>query len=442
MADKQRLDEAEARNRTAEVHERLVRSIAQVDDAAGALLDCQPNVADLIACGGGAVLTGGDCHPFGETPPDKELLKLASWLRENAPGDVFATDSLPALYPDAGATVTGLLAVRIAKSSADYLLWFRPELLRSVKWAGDPSKPVETGPMGDRLTPRKSFALWQETVRGHSSPWLPLELEAAEKLRVALTEIAHRRGEELARLNLELLRSNQELDAFAYVASHDLKEPLRGVHNFASFLLEDAGAKLDAPEKERLAVIVRLAKRTQSLIESLLHYAKAGRGPLELSSVDLNLAVAEALETLSAHLKESGARVEVGKLPVVLANPEALQEILTNLVSNALKYNDKPDKWIQIGCLVSGEPGFPAKALTSARCFYVRDNGIGIPAAFREDIFRIFRRLHQQTEFGGGTGAGLTIVRKMAQRHGGEVWCDAEDGVGTTFYFTLEAGHA
>lgn len=441
VADKQLHDEADYRERVSGVHERLVRSLAQNDDLASAFIDCEPNVLELFACGGAAVFSGGVCHRLGNTPGEPELRMLVEWMRQTQGNEVFASDALPSVYPAAEKfkdTASGILVVPISKTSGDYIFWMRPEILQTVKWAGDPNKPMEAGPMGDRLTPRKSFALWQDTVRSRCAAWLDLELEAARKLSVAMMDVIQRRGEALASVNLELSRSNEELDSFAYVASHDLKEPLRGIYNFANFVLQDCAEKLDADNQEKLGTIVRLTKRMQALIDSLLHFSRLGRDPLSLEEVDLNGAVRDALESIDARLRESGARVTIPRpLPIVRADRVGLQEVLVNLLSNALKYNDQGDKRVEVGSLERGEPGFPARLLESTRCFYVRDNGIGIPAAFHEEVFRIFRRLHQKTQYGGGTGAGLTIVRKVVQRHCGEVWCESKEGSGTTFFFTL-----
>jgi light-regulated signal transduction histidine kinase (bacteriophytochrome) len=135
----------------------------------------------------------------------------------------------------------GVLALPLAAAAGDYVMWFRPEYVRTVMWPGDPHKPVTVGPMGDRLTPRKSFELWVETVRGTSEPWTQLELDAARRLRTSMTELLVSENRELTRLNRELLRSNEDLDAFAYAASHDLEEPLRGIYNHAEFLKRDMG---------------------------------------------------------------------------------------------------------------------------------------------------------------------------------------------------------
>jgi signal transduction histidine kinase len=248
------------------------------------------------------------------------------------------------------------------------------------------------------------------------------------------TEELQKRAEELERLNTELERSNRELDAFAYIASHDLKEPLRGIHHFSQFLLEDYADKLDADGVDRLHTLQRLARRMQALIESLLHYSRVGRADLSMREVDLEEVVRETLELFSVQLQEVQVDVRLPcRLPTVRADRVWVGELLNNLLANAIKYNDKAEKWVEIGCTSPADENGAMRHV-----FYVRDNGIGIAVQHHEAIFGIFRRLHGRDEYGGGTGAGLTIVRKIVERHGGRIWLVSEPGAGSTFYFTLE----
>ncbi len=249
-----------------------------------------------------------------------------------------------------------------------------------------------------------------------------LERRVAER-----TEELQRRAAELEQLNAELTRSNQELDAFTYIASHDLKEPLRGIHNFSHFLLEDYGDQLDETGHYQLETLTRLTQRMETLIESLLYYSRLGRQELERRETELHPILLETLEFLQARIRESGTEVRIPRpLPRAAVDRTLAGELLLNLISNAIKYNDKPSKWVEIGYL-------DAELLT----LYVRDNGLGIPQREHENIFRIFRRLHGREEWGGGTGVGLTIVRKIIQRHGGRIWLESTPGNGTTFFFTL-----
>jgi signal transduction histidine kinase len=259
-----------------------------------------------------------------------------------------------------------------------------------------------------------------------------LEKRVLERTGELQQELAFRRQteRELEERNTELRQSNKELDDFAYIASHDLKEPLRGIHNFSVFLLEDYGEKLDAEGKSKLETLPRLTRRMESLIDSLLHFSRVGRIDLAMDRVDLGETLAGILDSLGPQLAERGVAVRVPRpLPTVLCDRARIGEIWSNLITNAAKYNDKAEKWVEIGYLESSPP-----------VFYVKDNGIGIPDKHFDSIFRIFKRLHGRDQFGGGTGAGLTIVKKIVERHNGRVWLESSQGQGTTFYFTLEKG--
>jgi light-regulated signal transduction histidine kinase (bacteriophytochrome) len=257
-----------------------------------------------------------------------------------------------------------------------------------------------------------------------------LEKRVEERTGELRQELAERRRaeRELAERNEELHRSNQDLDDFAYIASHDLKEPLRGIHNFAVFLLEDYGERFDADGLSKLETLTRLSRRMEALIDSLLHFSRLGRVDLAIDDVDLNEVVAEVVDSLAIHLAESGIEVRLPRpLPVVRCDRVRVRELLYNLIVNAAKYNDKPEKHIEIGFVETG----------TTPAFYVRDNGIGIQEKHFESIFRIFKRLHGRDKFGGGTGAGLTIVKKIVERHNGRIWVESTFGEGTTVYFTL-----
>ncbi len=249
-----------------------------------------------------------------------------------------------------------------------------------------------------------------------------------------LEERVRDRTRELERRNEELYQSNKELDDFAYIASHDLKEPLRGIHNFSSFLIEDYADKLDDEGRSKLDTLMRLTRRMETLIDSLLQFSRLGRVDLAMDQVDLNETVAEVLESLSITLQETGTQVRIPrKLPTVRADRARVGEIFYNLVVNAVKYNEKPERWIEIGVLEEGD-----REGEQPPVFYVRDNGIGIAEKHHESVFRIFKRLHGRDKFGGGTGAGLTIAKKIVERHHGRIWLESSAGEGTTFYFTLE----
>ncbi|MEX2219998.1 MAG: CHASE domain-containing protein [Phycisphaerales bacterium] len=251
-------------------------------------------------------------------------------------------------------------------------------------------------------------------------------------LTAAAVDISGRKQAErdLARHARELARSNAELEDFAYVASHDLKEPLRGMANYARFVLEDSGHRLPAEDTARLESITRLSQRLYELLDSLLEYSRVGRGELALAPVDFNRVAAEVLESLRPRLEEEGVAVELRPLPTIRCDAVRAGQVLSNLVVNALKYNDKPRKHVEIGAVGNGR----------STVLFVRDNGIGIAPRHHESIFKMFRRLHPRDRYGGGSGAGLAIVQKIVQRHGGRVWVESTPGEGSVFYFTLGHG--
>jgi two-component system, chemotaxis family, sensor kinase Cph1 len=418
---------------------RLFDLMSREENFLAGLINHSPNVLDLVDAAGAALCFEGHVHTVGAVPPEQEIRALAEWLSHSIPETVFATDQLGKHYADAETirlVSSGLLAIAISKAQGDYVLWFRPEVVQTVTWGGDPNKPMMAEPDSVRLSPRKSFAAWKEIVRGKSLPWQHYEIEAATELRNTMIDIVLRisgelklKADILARLNQELERSNSELDSFAYIASHDLKEPLRGIHNYASFLLEDYGDKFDADGREKLVTLVRLSNRLEELINSLLHFSRVGRVELAMIDTDMNHILEETLEILEPRIRELGVEIRIpAPLPSLLCDHVRVREVFNNLITNAMKYNDKPAKWIEIG----------AEDQDGSVCFYVRDNGIGIPEKHHETIFRIFKRLHARDRFGGGTGAGLTIARKIVERHGGKLWLSSEVGIGTTFYFTLQ----
>jgi light-regulated signal transduction histidine kinase (bacteriophytochrome) len=433
------------------IHQQLVAKAAQEGDLM-ALSDREPSLLDAMDADGAALYNLNRWWCAGRTPTLTQLDALAEWLHQRPEFDsdsrpVFVTNTLARDYP-AGAefagVASGVLAVRISRLRRNLIIWFRPETIQTVNWAGNPNdKPLVPGPQGSRLTPRASFELYVESVRERSLPWSPMEIDAALRLRLLVMELVISRAERLAELNEDLTSSNEELDAFAYVASHDLKEPLRGIHRYAHQLLEGAQA-LDADNRQRVESLMRLTLRMDSLLDSLLHFSRVGRTNLEFVSVDLNEVLDEALEMIGVRRTDKSCTIELPRpLPTIQCDPVRVREIFSNLISNALKYNRQDCPRVEVGYLAPDEPGARPNAPAEADghvIYYVRDDGIGIEQRHFEQIFRMFKRLHGRDEFGGGVGAGLTVVKKVVQRHGGCIWLDSPVGAGSTFYFTLPCG--
>lgn len=443
IASAEAREHLEYRHRVDATHQAVLGQ-ALADGTYIALTQGSPSLLDGIEACGVAVSENGRWSTTGRTPTSNQLTDLAVWLAQesahtNSGSNVIEIDALASEYSAGGvitACASGLLAFPVSqRAQGDWVIWFRPEQLQTFNWGGNPYDTEKaSGPHGARLTPRQSFDIWQEEVRGRAEPWKPVEVEAAKNLRLLMLDVVVARAEQLAALNTDLVRSNDELDAFAYVAGHDLKEPLRGIHKYAHFLLEEtkAGRTLDESGRERIDALLRLTVRMDSLLDALLHFSRVGRLSLERQPVALDEVVEEAVDMLGARLLESKINVRIPRpLPVVSCDRIRVREIFANLISNAAKYNNKSERWVEIGYLD------PLDGDNSTTTFYVRDNGIGIEAKHAERVFMMFKRLHARDAYGGGSGAGLAIVKKLVEQHHGHSWFTSGIGIGTSFFFTL-----
>jgi len=242
----------------------------------------------------------------------------------------------------------------------------------------------------------------------------------------------HKYSSQLNQKVNELAVSNQELDDFAYIASHDLKEPLRGIHNFSAMIIEDYEKQLDPQGKEKLNTLSRLSKRMESDINDLIYFSRVGRTDINREWLNLNTMVSEIIDSLQFLISENRVSIRINQpLPTIFCDRIKIKEVFHNLLTNAIKYNDKEEKWVEIGYqATNGDYKIPT--------FYVKDNGIGIMEKHIDLIFKIFKRLHSEKKFGGGTGAGLTIVKKIIQKHSGKIWVESKPQQGTTFFFTIK----
>ncbi|HWB94993.1 MAG TPA: ATP-binding protein [Puia sp.] len=293
---------------------------------------------------------------------------------------------------------------------------------------------VKKDPAGYHVSQRRhrkrSGEIIDVLISGH-----PIEVDGRQARIVAILDITERKrhdkelrllNADLAKRASELAASNAELERFAYIASHDLQEPLRMVSSFLQLLQKRYRGQLDEKADQYIHYAVDGAERMKALIMDLLEYSRVGTTKDAFGEVDTGVVMQEVGDIFRERIIAAHARVEIGALPKIRGDKVQLLQLFQNLLSNALKYHSDRPPVIRIGC----------KEEKAQWLFSVEDNGIGIDRQFFDKIFIIFQRLHNKTDY-SGTGIGLAICKKIVERHGGRIWVESRPGEGTTFYFTI-----
>lgn len=421
---------ADRRNELRRVQTRLLASMAAGNHYFDGLLSNADDLLHLTDSAGAAIAVGGNIHLIGETPSDNAVGEIVLWLAAQKREDLFVTDFLASHMPGAEAfkdTASGLLAMSISQLHDSFVLWFRPEIIKTLSWGGDPTKRAELDPSGKRLHPRQSFESWEETVKLKSAQWHIAEIEAANELRTAVVDVVLRNAEELAALSERLKASNRELEAFSYSISHDLRAPFRHIVGYAQLLKKQEGERLSDKGRRFLETIVESGISAGKLVDDLLSFSQLGRVAIVPITVDMNKLVGELRRDFEGETTERAIEWQVSDLAPARADPSMIRLVVQNLIDNALKFSRKKDMAeITIGC----KPG------AEFQTYWVRDNGVGFDMTYVGKLFGVFQRLHRVEEF-EGTGIGLAHVKRIIERHKGRVWAESQPDYGATLYFTL-----
>ena len=420
------------------IQRRLMSDIDQFHDHRASLIRHSGALLDLMGASGLCLYGRDTATTIGGTPPHAAITRLVEWIGQADGPEPFQTDRLSALLPEAAGyanIASGVLAVPLSRSpSPRWMLWFRPEESRTVRWAGNPDKPVVPGLNGGRPQPRQSFAAWAQQSRGRAVPWQAHEITAAVEIRELIIDVILRKAEALERANSQLSRSNEELESFAYVASHDLKEPLRHIEAFAGLLAEPIRLTGDERLNSMIGGIESSSRRLRNLINDLAEFSRLGRPAQPPTLESLQDILQDVIASMRQRIEESSANVACGTLPVVRCDRIQMHQVLQNLLSNALKYRD-PGRPCQIRIAAAPDNADRRSGGDFVR-ICVSDNGIGFDPKYANQVFEPFQRLHGPDQY-QGSGIGLAICRKVIHRHGGEVGVETEPGNGATFWFTL-----
>jgi chemotaxis family two-component system sensor kinase Cph1 len=446
-------DESSDRMQTSVIQVRLVNLLAQ----AGSLRGLANDPASLLDYGGAqgvAVVQGSDCTLLGNTPEHAQLPGLLAFIQRSLVKGVYATDSLANAYPPAEqfkAAASGVLAIEISRERADYLMWFRPEQVHTVNWAGNPDKSVSVDPATSRLHPRMSFELWKQSVSLQSTPWRRRELEAAVSLRSTLRSVMsseEERSREAREEAQELRKSRDSAEAantaksqFLANMSHELRTPLTAILGFADLLIDTRDAAItEDVRQDHLRTIKRNGEHLLAVINDILDLSKIEAGKMSVESIPVSpvqlLLDVESLMSVKARAK--GLSLSIGlttPIPATIrTDPVRLKQILVNLVGNAIKFTQAGGVTLRASFdgKSSGGPALRVEAI---------DTGIGMTAEQMSSLFGAFTQADESmTRRFGGTGLGLRISRSLARLLGGDVTASSEAGRGSVFTAHISTG--
>lgn len=423
--------------------EKLLEVTPVANVASFAAIVGNPALLELCNASGVAIIFEGRIYRNGNTPSDADIWPLAGWLAGVAKQGRYHTSRLADEYPAAqqfAATGAGIIYHALSGLQNDAIIWFAPETLQEVHWAGDPDNAVLKTEKG--LSPRNSFRLWKQKLQYQGRDWTNPELVATEtfvhSLQKHITFILISEEERKQRLlTQQLQEANSELENINWISSHDLKEPLRKIQLFSSRILDKEQQALSESVISSLKKVTRSAQKMQQLLADITLYNKVRHASTISEDISLDTILKGITEDMRDDLAESNATIVYSDLPVISGIPVLLKQLFTNLIYNSLKFarQDVPPF-----ITVKGEkslvemPGMKGKY----HVVTLADNGIGFDDTYKEAIFKVFSRLHTQADY-EGSGVGLALCRKIMQNHRGFITASGTPGSGATFHMWFPA---
>ena len=389
-------------------------AVLQVTDATGAVLVFEDQI-----------------YTIGNTPDHDQLHELVNWLKEHMEDRVYYTHQLPEIYRQAklySELVSGVLACSLSKELDEMMIWFKPEQISTINWAGNPDKPAEEAEDSlMHLSPRRSFDVWSQTVKHTSNRWSRQEIANVLKLREEVVFAINRHANEIRILNEKLKQAYEELDTFSFTVSHDLRTPLSTIKNYTELLLESNNS-LDDDARRILQKVIGGADKLNFLIKEVLNYSRVGRADIEYINLEMRSLINELKNDSIVAFNTHNLVFEIGDTPSVYGDKTMIAQVFANILNNAIKYSSRsnPPK-VKVEGRETG----------SETIYTISDNGIGIDLNYYSRIFDLFKRMDNVRNY-EGTGVGLAIVKRIIDKHNARIWVESELGVGTIFYIAFK----
>ncbi|SEB18495.1 ATP-binding protein [Pedobacter hartonius] len=404
----------------------LFSHLKENDNIEAALTSNSSTILDIVKASGAILVYNNKITRLGVTPNDVQLSGLILWVQKNIARSLYHNVSISAVYPPAWFykdIASGMMVCVLSKEIKEYIIWFKPEIIQTVNWAGNPNKSFEPQEDGmKQISPRNSFEVWKQTVTGTSADWTTEEIKSAMNLKEEIIYIINAKASALRLLNEKLTLAYEELDAFSYTISHDLKNPLAVIKSYAQLLERDKS--LGQQGKDFLKRISDRADKMNVMISEVLNYSRVGRLDIVYKSVDIAVMVKDIIADLKLLYASPDLHISTGEMPNLHGDRTMILQVFSNLISNAVKYSQQSRPSI---IHIEGEVN------AEETCYSVRDNGLGIVAEDHPKLFELFNRLDNAKDI-EGSGVGLAIVKRIISKHQGRIWVESNLGAGSVFY--------
>jgi len=401
------------------------------EDLISALTGQEYTIKDIIGATGAAILFDNEISAVGETPDEAQIRELVEWLKITMKDAVYYTHRLPEVFHPAKEYkkyASGIIAAMISKDMNEIIIWFRPEQITAVNWAGNPEKPVVIAENGLlNLSPRNSFEIFSQLVENTALKWTRSEISNVMKIREKIINAITKKAGEIRILNERLRRAYEELDTFSYTISHDLRTPLTSIKSYTELVIA-SNKSLDEQGKLLLGRVVAGADKMAFLINEILKLARVGRAEMEFVDLNMDGIIRESVAEVISSLNAGHVALTFGELPSIKGSQALISQVFTNLIGNAVKYSaGSAHPLVHIEGAVDGEEII----------YKVQDNGVGIDVGHHDKVFELFKRMENVKDI-QGTGVGLAIVKRIVEKHNARIWFESELKVGTVFYIAFK----